>query len=60
MRQLVLALSAFGILGFVGTGTTPARAAETVIIKRHHDHPRFFDHFHRGNKTVIIKKHDNG
>jgi hypothetical protein len=66
MRNLLLALSALGVFGFVAPVSTPATAEEKVVIKERRHHPDF----HRGyfgrsvqrdhdHKTVIIKKREN-
>jgi hypothetical protein len=67
MRNLLLALSALAVFGFVAPVSTPATAEEKVVIKERRHHPEYS---HRGyvgrslqrdhdHKTVIIKKREN-
>jgi hypothetical protein len=67
MRNLLLALSALAVFGFVAPVSTPASAEEKVIIKERRNHPeyshrgyygRFFNRDH-DRKTVIIKKREH-
>jgi Ni/Co efflux regulator RcnB len=59
MRNLILAVSAIGVLGVATPFSAPAQAEERKVIIRegHRDHPRFWDRdHHHDHKTVIIKK----
>jgi hypothetical protein len=67
MRNLLLALGALAVFGFVVPVSTPATAEEKVVIKERRHHPEYF---HRGyfgrsfqrdhdRRTVIIKKREN-
>ena len=67
MRNLLLALSALAVFGFVAPVSTPATAEEKVVIKERRYHPEYS---HRGyvgrslqrdhdRKAVIIKKREN-
>jgi hypothetical protein len=67
MRNLLLALSAMAVFGFVVPVSTPATAEEKVVIKERRHYPEYS---HRGyfgrslqrdhdHKSVIIKKREN-
>jgi hypothetical protein len=69
MRNLMLALSALAVFGFVAPVATPATAEEKVVIKERRHHPEYlhrdFGRFlhqdrdrDRDRKTVIIKKRE--
>jgi hypothetical protein len=56
MQKLVLSLAALAAVGVIVPCVAPAKAEETVVIKKHHRHFLPVERHHEG-KTVIIKKH---
>jgi hypothetical protein len=57
MQKLFLSIAALAALAVIVPSVSPAKAEETVVIKKHH-HRHFMPLVrHHEGKTVIIKKH---
>ncbi|HZR59395.1 MAG TPA: hypothetical protein VFA80_00360 [Xanthobacteraceae bacterium] len=58
MQKLILSIAALAALAVIVPNVSPAKAEETVVIKKHHRH---FMPVERHHRTVIIKRerHDN-
>ena len=54
MQKLILSLAALAALAVIVPNVTPAKAEETVVIKKHHRH---FLPVERHHRTVVIKRH---
>lgn len=53
MQKLILSIAALAAVAVIVPSVAPAKAEETVVIKKHHRH---FMPVERHHRTVIIKK----